>query len=284
MNRIDYGERLGRVRAYIHAHLDDDLDLRVLAEIACLSPYHWHRTYHAIYGETAAATVKRLRLHRAAALLVQTDLPVHDIAFRSGYGNLQSFTRIFRDTYGIPPATYRRSGHHVAFQTRARDLPSGHYPVGIEAFAPFTIMAAPHEGSYMTIAEAFDRVDGWLLAEQAATAVPERVGLYYDDPFAIVEADLRSMAGRILDGACPPPGDGIEPVEVRGGRYAVLRYRGPYAGMHAAYRWLFGVWVVESGFAVADAPLVEVYRNDPATTAPDDLLTDIRMPLRAPAD
>lgn len=59
-NWTDYEERLGRVIAYIHDHLDDQLDLNQLAEVACLSPYHWHRIYYAIQGEAIVATVKTL--------------------------------------------------------------------------------------------------------------------------------------------------------------------------------------------------------------------------------
>ena len=50
--RIDYNDRLNRVTAYIYDHLDDEIDLNRLAEVACLSPYHWHRVYHALHGET----------------------------------------------------------------------------------------------------------------------------------------------------------------------------------------------------------------------------------------
>ena len=64
-----YEPRLRRVIAHVHDHLDEPLDLNALAEIACLSPHHWHRIYHAMFGETLANTVKRLRLHRAAGRL-----------------------------------------------------------------------------------------------------------------------------------------------------------------------------------------------------------------------
>lgn len=103
-----YENRLRRVSAYIHDHLDEELDMERLAEIACMSSYHWHRIYRAIYGETLAATVKRLRLHRAAGEIVRTELAVSEIAKRSGYPNLQSFNRIFKSVYGMPPARYRK--------------------------------------------------------------------------------------------------------------------------------------------------------------------------------
>ncbi|MEO5757804.1 MAG: AraC family transcriptional regulator, partial [Mesorhizobium sp.] len=110
-----YETRLRRVSAHIHDHLDEDLDMDRLADIACLSSYHWHRIYRAIYGETLAATVKRLRLHRAAGEIVETNLSVSDIAKRSGYPNVQSFNRIFRSVYGMPPARYRKEGSHRLF-------------------------------------------------------------------------------------------------------------------------------------------------------------------------
>ena len=70
--QANYVKRLTRVTSFIYDHLDDDLDLQSLADVAALSPHHWHRIYHAIYGETVVATARRLRLQRAAAELART--------------------------------------------------------------------------------------------------------------------------------------------------------------------------------------------------------------------
>ena len=48
-----YEQRLQRVSAYIYDHLDEELDLDRLADIACLSPHHWHRIYRAVHGRDA---------------------------------------------------------------------------------------------------------------------------------------------------------------------------------------------------------------------------------------
>ena len=74
--RTDYADRLERVFRWLADHLDDTLDLARLADVACLSPYHFHRVYRAMQGETAADTVRRLRLHRAAVDLITGELPV----------------------------------------------------------------------------------------------------------------------------------------------------------------------------------------------------------------
>ena len=110
--RSDYAMRLERVFRWLADHLDDTLDLARLAEVAAMSPYHFHRTYHAMQGETAAETVRRLRLHRAAVELITGELPVPRVARRAGYGSQEAFTRAFKAAYGVPPARYRASLAH----------------------------------------------------------------------------------------------------------------------------------------------------------------------------
>ena len=111
----EYHARLQRVSDYIHDHLDEALNLHQLSELACLSPHHWHRIYAAFFGETMAATIKRLRLNRAAGFLAQSLMPIQKVAERSGFTNVQSFTRTFSDAYGLPPAAYRTKGQHTEF-------------------------------------------------------------------------------------------------------------------------------------------------------------------------
>src|SRR5215472_13151835 len=113
--RITYEERFNRVTRYIYDHLDEPLDLATLAGVAALSPYHWHRIYHAVRGETIAATVRRLRLQRAATDLAQTSRGIEEIARRAGYGSEPAFARAFAEAYGLPPAQYRQAGSHAAF-------------------------------------------------------------------------------------------------------------------------------------------------------------------------
>src|SRR5215217_3718864 len=177
-----YEKRLHRVSAYIHEHLDEDLDLDHVAEIACLSPHHWHRVYRAVHGETLAATVRRLRLHRAAGDLVRTDLSVLSIARRSGYPNLQAFNRLFKSAYGLPPARYRREGSHTVFQSATAKDDTTMYDVTIQTLEPRKLAGMPHRGSYMAIDRAFGALFGTLLSRNLAWPQMEMIGLYLDDP------------------------------------------------------------------------------------------------------
>lgn len=273
-----YENRLQRVSAYIYDHLDEELDMARLAEIACMSSYHWHRIYRAVHGETLAATVKRLRLHRAAGDIVRTDLDISEIAKRSGYPNLQSFNRIFKSVYGMPPARYRKEGSHTVFQPPLPGKAKAMFDVTLKTIEPIDLIGVPHRGSYMQIGKAFETLFGTLHARGLAKSNMRMIGVYFDDPDIVPADELRSIACVTsgADIAADPP---FERRRIDGGEYAVLRHKGPYADMHKAYQWLYGEWLPVSGRQLRDALMFEDYLNNPRDTPPTGLLTDIYMPL-----
>jgi len=276
---IAYEQRLRRVTQYIHQHLDEPLDLRRLAAVACLSPYHWHRIYHGVTGETVAQTVKRLRLHRAAGELINGRDPVAVIVQRSGYGSVAAFTRAFHEAYGVPPAQYRRQGGLAHF-TLAPPGDPHMYSVHIVPYPERQAVTVAHRGSYLKIGQAFDTVGTWAGMHGAFEPGSKMVGIYFDDPAVVAEADLRSLAGITVTNAPAALAPPFQMTKLRGGEYAVLRHRGPYAELAAAYQWLYGTWLPQSGREAADAPPIEEYVNTPLDTAPPDLLTDICVPLQ----
>ena len=276
---ITYEKRLKRVTDHIHAHLDEELDLDRLAEIACMSAYHWHRIYRAVLGETPAMTVKRLRLHRAAGELVNTARPIAAIARACGYPNLQSFTRIFRADYGMPPAAYRREGKYVA---RLPTQTSGDpimYDVKINTLAEKHTVGIDHSGSYMEINKAFTELFAQLAAADRLGDMSEVLGLYLDDPETVPVAQLRSAACVVLASGRGTP-SGLKTFHTTSGDYAVLTHKGPYANLQLAYRWLYGTWLKDSGREVRDEPLFEVYVNNPRDVPASELVTEICLPLR----
>ena len=78
--RQSYAARIGRVVDYLHDHIEEDLNLDLLADIAAMSRWHWHRVYTAMQGETVVATVRRLRLARAADRLANSEADIGEIA------------------------------------------------------------------------------------------------------------------------------------------------------------------------------------------------------------
>ena len=100
-------ERLERVRDYIEAHLDDDLSLTALADIACLSPYHFSRSFKQAMGVGPQRYVIQRRLERAKSLIRRTNEPLAQIAQRVGFADQSHLTSIFRRETGVTPGRYR---------------------------------------------------------------------------------------------------------------------------------------------------------------------------------
>lgn len=274
-----YAPRMRRVIEHVYDHLDAPLDLNALADIAHLSPHHWHRVYHAMHGETMAQTVKRLRLHRAAGHLAHTPRPIAQIARDAGYPTLASFNRTFKAVYGLPPARYRASGQHRQFATPYTADASPGFDVAVREMPASPLLGVEHRGSFMAIGRAFDLLYARIASSGLGRPGMRMLALYFDDPAVTPEAELRSFAA--VAGCARPEQDiGLVETEVPAGRYALLDYIGPYASMRAAYDWLYGSWLPRSGHEPAGGPLVEEYFNNPRDTPPNELRTQIWLELR----
>ena len=263
---------------YIHNNLDGDLSLDTLAEVAAMSRFHWHRVFTAHQGETVAQAIRRIRLNRAACWLLETDRALADIAAACGYPNVQSFTRVFGAAFGLPPAAFRERGAMASAPMAAQEGESAMFPVEITEHPVRNLVALPHRGPYIEIGKTFEAVSAIATSRGLWPHVQGMVGVYYDDPDAVPEADLRSHAGLSLAGEMDVPED-LDYIELAGGRMAVLHYKGPYAGLSAAYRYFYGDWLADSKVELRDHPPFEVYLNSPMEVAPQDLLTDICVPV-----
>lgn len=274
----NYEDRIGRVTRHIYENLDGDLSFGALADVAAMSSFHWHRIYHAMRGETAVATAKRLRLQRASAQLAHTQKPIGEIAVRCGYSGVQAFTRAFADAFGVPPATYRSSGSHADFRPGELPPPRAHWAVEVKTLPSIPLLSLAHKGSYMEIGRTFEALFGRLRPQDTVPPGIRMIAVFMDDPTLVEEAALRShaaFAGSQLQTRHEP----VEALHTRPGDYAVLRHKGPYADMRSAYRWLFGTWLPQSGREAGEAPVIEEYLNSPHDTPPPDLLTELCLPL-----
>ncbi|MEQ8825941.1 MAG: AraC family transcriptional regulator [Filomicrobium sp.] len=275
----NYEERLQRVLSHIYENLDGELSLDALADIACMSRYHWHRVFKAMTGETLAEAVRRLRLHKAANALVHEETPVSEIAKRVGYPNLASFSRAFSNAHGMSPNAFREQGVEITELLQRNSGDQKMYPVVIKDIGTFQAAGIEHVGPYEDIGGAFQKLGGVMAARSLMEHITGAFGIYYDAPDSKPEAELRSCAAFMTGYGFPKDVEGLDYFEVAGGKYAVMEHKGPYATLGAAYDWLYGKWLPESGEEPRDAPPVEIYVNDPATTAPADLRTDICLPI-----
>jgi transcriptional regulator GlxA family with amidase domain len=105
-------KKIQPVMAFVARHLDEDVSLAALAEQAGLSRFHLHRVFSAAAGETPKQYALRLRLDRAAVLLLTSRGSVLDVALSCGFRSHEVFCRVFRKRFGTTPSARpgRRSG------------------------------------------------------------------------------------------------------------------------------------------------------------------------------
>ncbi|MBS4212826.1 AraC family transcriptional regulator [Neobacillus rhizophilus] len=106
---MDYVVCIQRTLDYIEESLNEQLTLEKLAEIACFSPFHYHRVFQAIVGESVMEYVRKRRLTFAAERLFYTDEKVINIAIDAGFQYQESFNRAFKNFYGVSPKQYRNA-------------------------------------------------------------------------------------------------------------------------------------------------------------------------------
>ncbi|MEI6439143.1 MAG: AraC family transcriptional regulator [Alphaproteobacteria bacterium] len=268
--RESYAKRLQRVVEHIWANLDQPLDLNQLADIACLSPYHFHRVYRAMIGETVAETLSRSRLHRASNALARSDLPIAVIARKASYASTAAFSRAFRAAYGASPGAFRTFSQ--------KSIGASTMPVQVLNRPALRIAAVRHKGPPQEIGAAFDKVMAW--AGPKGVAMPPAVGVavYLSDMASVPPQDQEALAGLSV-GPDIEADDIVVIHEIPAGKQAVLLYKGPYAQIGKGYQELFG-WLPSSGEEPAQQPCFEINLNDPRQTAPEDLLTELCLPLK----
>lgn len=102
--------RIVGVLHHIETHATSPLELDALAGLACMSKYHFLRTFRRAVGMTPYQFLLSVRMRRAAARLAATSESVASIAFDSGFGDLSTFNHRFRQLFGMSPVAYRRRG------------------------------------------------------------------------------------------------------------------------------------------------------------------------------
>lgn len=292
--RQGYQERLNRVLGYLEARLGEDVSLEKLAEVACFSPHHFHRIFTGMVGESVKAHVRRLRLERAAHRLYFTGLRVTDIALDSGYDSPEAFSRAFRAQFSLSPGAYRDAALAGTLPAASGRTPSsmcttlqliseGAIPMEatVKTIEPLRVAFVRHIGPYEQCESAWEKLCAWAGPKNLLGPETPFIGLCHDDPEITPPEKIRYDACVSVPEGIEPEGEvGIK--EIGGGSYAVTMHTGPYQNLHATYAWLCGVWAVENGQELMSEPSLEFYLNDPQSTPPEELKTEVYVKLADP--
>jgi AraC family transcriptional regulator len=287
----EYVKRILSVLVFIQKNLDDERSLEEYARVAYFSPYHFHRIFRGMVGESLHEHIRRLRLERAATRLKRTDRSIIEIALEAGYETHEAFTRAFRTLCGCSPSHYRRDkslalapGTGVHYQedgsTNDLQLPLGgeSMEVRVERVEPMLVAFVRHVGPYHEVNIAWERLCMRLGKDGLLGPGTKFIGICYDDPEVTAPEKTRYDACVTVDRDFVAEDDvGVQ--TIGGGEYAVTTHVGPYNLLGQTYAKLLGQWLPRSERELRSEPSLEFYLNAPESTDPEDLITDIYAPL-----
>lgn len=104
-------KNLNKVLEYIHDHFQEDFGLTELAGLVGFSTRYFSELFKISTGSSPFEYLLSFRLSKASQLLRTTNLPVFDVALRSGFSSASNFSRAFRKRYSVAPIKYRQDSN-----------------------------------------------------------------------------------------------------------------------------------------------------------------------------
>lgn len=281
---LDYVDRVNRAIDFILQNLDQPLKLEVVARAACFSPFHFHRIFRSLVGESLNEFVKRLRLERALKLMSQKNWATRrqpsltDIALACGFDSSSDFSRCFKQRFGVAPSRFdvesfrakRRKDWQIAIaHPKHRHLldrlKPGNNPDGFEVrlrrLPPRSVAYIRVNDSYRegAVVSAINQLMQW--AERHGLAYGQWLGYMWDNPEITAHQNCRYDIGLVVPEKTPRgevsriefPAMQVAEIEIRGGVDLELR----------ALDWLFGTWLPTSGFVPSEQPSFEAWIGRP---------------------
>lgn len=296
--RAEYRRRIHRVVDHIEANLERDLSLEELARVANFSPWHFHRLFGAIAGETLFRFIQRLRVEKAARLLRESrSRSVTEIALACGFSGPAVFARAFRAAFDCTAGQWRdanahgldgqdrKAGQASGNQSKARPAVVGQIedvrfnqernpPMKTVEARSIEVVDQParslayvrHVGPYKGDGALFEGLIGRLMrwAGPRGLVGPEAelIAVYHDDPAITDEAKLRTSMCLSVPAQTAEEGE-VGRMELPGGRCVVAEFELADDEYEAAWQAVYGGWLPESGWQPDDRPCFERYLRSP---------------------
>lgn len=303
--RQEYVRRTNRVLDYVRDNLAGDLRLETLARVTNFSPFHFHRIFHGMTGETLNTFIRRVRVETAATkLLYQPKLSITRVAIDCGYSSPSTFAREFREAFGMSASQFREGGLASQRKIRQADRKIGEdagalasydeetikqlrrrvamveMKVDVKQMPQMHVVYIRHIGPYNQIGQAFEKLMKWA-GPRGLLRFPETkvLGVYHDDPKITEESKLQSSACVTVPEGTKVEGE-VGTMTILGGLFAVGHVEIKQDQFGEAWDKLMGEWLPESGYQPDDRPCYELYLNDPKQHPQGKFIVDICEPIK----
>lgn len=296
---IIYNQRINKVIDYVNSPLNKSFSIEELAAVANFSPFHFHRIFMAVTGETLNAFTNRVRLEKAARLLKFARRPIADIAYESGFSSPAIFSRAFKQYYGFSATAYR-NGHPIENSKISKAVLPFHsflcstdekeltkmFPVEIREMpsrriAYIRLINAFGKG---LVPPAYDEMIQWAKTHQLFES--ETIfGMSVDDPMVTPAEKYRYEVCMTIPEKLNPEQTGrIEFLTLPAARYAITRAVGDIRQVATGFYFLFNHWLINSDYEPEHAGSLEIYRDKSLINRHDYFDMELFIPIKPIGD
>jgi len=269
-----YRSRINKVIDYVNNNLNKSISLEELAAVAFFSPFHFHRIFVAVTGETVNNFTNRIRNEKAARLLRFSKKSISEISIECGFSSASTLSRLFKQYFGISPSAYRKGGKIKNSKIRKELFPVSQYHCNmteeeLKNKFPVEIRQLPERRiAYIRVFDAFR--EGVVLnvfadlvkwAKKVNLFQSETIfGMSMDDPEVTPKEKYRYEVCITIPKKFEIDSDGfIETTTLPKCKYAVTSVSGDLNLVGAATNYLFDNWLINSLYECEPQHALEVF-------------------------
>jgi AraC family transcriptional regulator len=283
----NYISRINSVIIYIEKNIDKPLNLDDIACHANFSPFHFHRIFTALEGETPAEFILRLRVEKVARLLQeQKNTTITEIAYNCGFCNYTSFNRAFKKHLGMTAQEFRKFEKAVFAKDKQffnakgellnrTDRTISYEDINVSAFENESIiqntdiqvkrMPAFHVayirfvGNFYQIGETYDRLLNWATQNSLLDSADANLfTVYHDDPSVTKMDKLRQSVCITIPDNLKIDGY-VSKMIIESGKYLVGYFELLDVEFEKAWNTMY-LTLIEKGYKFRNANIYEMYK------------------------
>jgi AraC family transcriptional regulator len=302
----EYISRINKTFDYIELNLEKSMTLEELAAVANFSRFHFNRIFHSIVGETPFQFILRLRLEKAASLIMSNkNDSISEIAFKCGFSDISIFSRNFRNYFKISASQYRKEklqnsniSQLNSNNKQKDDKPAIYFcpelqtikwrtnmelnkSVEVKELPEITVAyirnMGPWNGDQKLYQSLRNKLFTWAGARGLIGGKDFKYLILYHDDLNVALGDKLRMSLCIT---VPPETkvDGeIGKMKIEHAKYAIARFELTTHDFQKAWEWIYGQWLPESGYQADDKPYFETYPEEPRS---GKFIVDFCIPVR----
>jgi AraC family transcriptional regulator len=287
---------VNRVLDHIATHLDGDLSLAKLSSIAYFSPFHFHRIFQSVTGETLNSHVRRVRLERAALLLKTSPAKrITDAALEAGFAGTAEFSRAFKNRFGRTASSWdRRSPLEKSkickepdglslytLEELERWKAAANLPVQVRRFDAFRYVYTRTFDPYgnAKLVDDYHTVRAWLAGRGTEVCDVVFIGMSLDDPSITPSEKCRYDIGVAFQKSYPDAVPGFSIRDFAPMRIASVHCIGDLGWVDRAWQYLYRIWLPSTTFEPADMPAMEMFMKLPEEIGWDTFDLQACIPL-----